>query len=152
MEKEMNLTISRIRVEINHLQENSISLAGDKLVIFTIPDNIINELKDFNLPTIHMVLEVILFYSSYMGRTLEIEEMLHAYLEQYLDQEELYSLIQTVKRSELVDKIEESLSAVYDAIWGILFYGWTLKPGSIDFYNNYDILIRSEKGRSYADL
>lgn len=145
MEKEMNFEISRIRIEIEHLRINNISTTGNKMVMFTIPDNIIKDLSELDLPTIHMVLEVILFYSSYTGRSQEIEDVINAYLEQYVDEYTLYRAIQIVLRKDIVNKLEESLGQVYDAIQAILFCGWTIRPGSINFYENFDILIRSER-------
>lgn len=145
MEKEINLEISRIRVEIEHLKENRVTMAGNDLVIFTIPDEIIDLLSDLDLPTIHMVLEVILFYSSYTGRSSEIEDIMYAYLEQYVDSEALYKAVRLVIDYDLVNKLEAALGQIYDTIHAIVFCGWTIKTGSINFYNNYDILIRSEK-------
>lgn len=146
MDKEMNFEISRIRLEIDHLTVNKVSLAGNEMVIFTIPNEVIDVLSDLDLPTIHMVLEVILFYSSYTGRSSEIEDVMYAYLEQYLDQALLVKTIRIVINNDLVNRLESSLGQVYDAIHGILFCGWTIKPDSINFYNNYDVLIRSERG------
>ena len=101
---------------------------------------------DLDLPTIHMVLEVILFYSSYTGRSSEVEDVMYAYLEQYLDQTLLIKAVRIVVNNDLVNRLESSLGQIYDAIHGILFCGWTIKPDSINFYNNYDVLIRSERG------
>ena len=56
MDKEMNFEISRIRLEIDHLTVNKVSLAGNEMVIFTIPNEVIDILNDLDLPTIHMVL------------------------------------------------------------------------------------------------
>lgn len=146
MDKEMNFEISRIRLEIDHLTVNKVSLAGNEMVIFTIPNEVIDILNDLDLPTIHMVLEVILFYSSYTGRSSEIEDVMYAYLEQYLDQTLLIKAVRIVVNNDLVNRLESSLGQIYDAIHGILFCGWTIKPDSINFYNNYDVLIRSERG------
>ncbi len=146
MDKEMNFEISRIRLEIDHLTVNKVSLAGNEMVIFTIPNEVIDVLSDLDLPTIHMVLEVILFYSSYTGRSSEIEDVMYAYLEQYLDQTLLIKAVRIVVNNDLVNRLESSLGQIYDAIHGILFCGWTIKPDSINFYNNYDVLIRSERG------
>ena len=146
MDKEMNFEISRIRLEIDHLTVNKVSLAGNEMVIFTIPNEVIDILNDLDLPTIHMVLEVILFYSSYTGRSSEVEDVMYAYLEQYLDQTLLIKAVRIVVNNDLVNRLESSLGQIYDAIHGILFCGWTIKPDSINFYNNYDVLIRSERG------
>lgn len=146
MEEEMNLEISRLRTEIEHLKTNKVTMAGNDLVIFTIPDEIVDTLAELDLPTIHMVLEVILFYSSYTGRSAEVEDMLYIYLEQYLDQALLIKATRLVVNNDLVNRLEAALGQVYDVISGILFCGWTIKSGSINFYNNYDILIRSERG------
>ena len=146
MDKEMNFEISRIRLEIDHLTVNKVSLAGNEMVIFTIPNEVIDILNDLDLPTIHMVLEVILFYSSYTGRSSEVEDVMYAYLEQYLDQALLIKAVRIVVNNDLVNRLESSLGQIYDAIHGILFCGWTIKPDSINFYNNYDVLIRSERG------
>jgi len=145
MEKEMNFEISRIRLEIEHLKTNRISIAGNKMVMFTIPDEIIKDLSELDFPTIHMVLEVILFYSSYTGRSQEIEDIMYAYLEQYVDSHTLQLAVRIITQKDIVNKLEESLGQVYDAIQAILFCGWTIRPGSINFYENFDILIRSEK-------
>ena len=149
MEKEMNLEISRIRVEIEHLKENRVTMAGNDLVIFTIPDEIIDLLSDLDLPTIHKVLEVMLFYSSYTSRLYEADEVLYAYLEQYLDTEALYKAIKIVIDNDLINKLEESLFDVYDIAKGIFFYGWTIKKDSVNFYESYDILVRSERTRDF---
>lgn len=146
MDKEMNFEISRIRLEIDHLTVNKVSLAGNEMVIFTIPNEVIDILNDLDLPTIHMVLEVILFYLSYTGRSSEVEDVMYAYLEQYLDQTLLIKAVRIVVNNDLVNRLESSLGQIYDAIHGILFCGWTIKPDSINFYNNYDVLIRSERG------
>ena len=146
MDKEMNFEISRIRLEIDHLTVNKVSLSGNEMVIFTIPNEVIDILNDLDLPTIHMVLEVILFYLSYTGRSSEVEDVMYAYLEQYLDQTLLIKAVRIVVNNDLVNRLESSLGQIYDAIHGILFCGWTIKPDSINFYNNYDVLIRSERG------
>ena len=75
--------------------------------------------------------------------------MLYAYLEQYLDTEVLYKAIKIVTDNDLISKLEESLFEVYDIAKGIFFYGWTIKKDSINFYDSYDILIRSERTRDF---
>ena len=87
-----------------------------------------------------------MFYSSYTGRSSEVEDVMYAYLEQYLDQALLIKAVRIVVNNDLVNRLELSLGQIYDAIHGILFCGWTIKPDSINFYNNYDVLIRSERG------
>lgn len=145
MENEMIFEISRLRLEIDHLQKYNLSLAGNDMVIFTIPDSVIELLSDLDLPTIHKVLEVILFYSSYTGRSLEIDEVLLTYLDEYVDQEMLIKAIGIVQYRDVVNKLEEELGQIYDLLKGVLFCGWTINKSSINFYENYDILIKSEK-------
>ena len=147
MDTEMNFEISRIKTEVIHLQQNGVLEYGEQYVIFTIPESIIKLLSELDLPTIHKVLEVMLFYSSYTSRMYEADEVLYAYLEQYLDTEVLYKAIKIVTDNNLINKLEESLFDVYDITKGIFFYGWTIKKDSINFYESYDILIRSERIR-----
>ena len=149
MDTEMNFEVSRIKTEVIHLQQNGVLEYGEQYVIFTIPESIIKLLSELDLPTIHKVLEVMLFYSSYTSRLYEADEVLYAYLEQYLDTEVLYKAIKIVTDNNLINKLEESLFDVYDIAKGIFFYGWTIKKDSINFYESYDILIRSERIRDF---
>ena len=149
MDTEMNFEISRIKTEVIHLQQNGVLEYGEQYVIFTIPESIIELLSELDLPAIHKVLEVMLFYSSYTSRMYEADEVLYAYLEQYLDTEVLYKAIKIVTDNNLVNKLEESLFDVYDIAKGIFFYGWTIKKDSVNFYESYDILVRSERIRDF---
>ena len=149
MDTEMNFEVSRIKTEVIHLQQNGVLEYGEQYVIFTIPESIIKLLSELDLPTIHRVLEVMLFYSSYTSRLYEADEVLYAYLEQYLDTEVLYKAIKIVIDNDLINKLEEALFDVYDIAKGIFFYGWTIKKDSINFYESYDILIRSERVREF---
>jgi hypothetical protein len=127
----LNFEISRIRTEVIHLQQNGVLEYGEQYVIFTIPESVIRLLSELDLPTIHKVLEVMLFYSSYTSRLYETDEVLYAYLEQYLDTEVLYKAIKIVTDNDLINKLEEALFDVYDIAKGIFFYGWTIKKDSI---------------------
>lgn len=149
MDTEMNFEVSRIKTEVIHLQQNGVLEYGEQYVIFTIPESIIKLLSELDLPTIHKVLEVMLFYSSYTSRLYEADEVLYAYLEQYLDTEALYKAIKIVTDNDIINKLEESLFDVYDIAKGIFFYGWTIKKDSINFYESYDILVRSERIRDF---
>ena len=106
MDTEMNFEVSRIKTEVIHLQQNGVLEYGEQYVIFTIPESIIKLLSELDLPTIHRVLEVMLFYSSYTSRLYEADEVLYAYLEQYLDTEEKKKARKIVIYNDVKKKLE----------------------------------------------
>lgn len=144
----MNFGLKAISDDIELLHLSSMSLPGNKVSIMTIPDNIIDKLSTLQLPTIHHVLEVILFYLCYHSRSSEIDSLFYSYLQDEYTDDTIINICKIVEQNALVLALEVFIGGDdnYDFLeYNVLFCGWTIDKKSYSFFDNYDIILKSEK-------
>lgn len=144
----MNFGLKSIADDVELLRSADVTVPGNKMSIMTIPDHIIDKLNTLQLPTIHHVLEVILFYLCYHSRSSEIDSILYSYLENEYSDETIMKVTHLVEQKAIVAELEAAINSDdnYDFLeYSILFCGWTMDKKSYNFFDNYDIILKSEK-------
>lgn len=139
----MNFGINEIDKTIRDCKELELVDKSDKGLIITLPEDIVNLFNDYSFPTIHNMLEVLLYYVTYTNRIIELDNYLYYLLgEEHISDVTLYKLISIIEEHNVTNRINDILrDKVNNPLNHIYFAGWLLNKKNVNFYTSFDLII-----------
>lgn len=139
----MNFGINEIDKTIRDCKELQLVEKSDKGLIITLPDEIVNLFKEYSFPTIHNMLEVMLYYITYTSRVIEFDNYLYNLLsEDHMSDVTIINLISIAEQYDVVNRLDTFLkSNVENNFSNIYFAGWLINKKNVNFYTTFDFVI-----------
>lgn len=141
----MNFGIKEIDDTVNSLLEIYVVEKGNKGLILSIPDDIIDAFKDFPYPTIHNLLESLLYYITFTDRLIEFDVYMYRFLEECDDITDIIiiDIISNIYNYKVVERLTEYILefSITNSIKEKLFLGWLLPRNNLNFFTSFDFIL-----------
>lgn len=140
----MNFGLQKIKDTVKDYKELDLIDKGDKGLIISFPEEIINLFKDYSFPTIHHTLEVLLYYSTYTQRIIELDNYMYYLLgDEHMTDITIVKLMMIIEENDLINKTIDLINKqIKDKILGnIYFSGWLLQKSNLNFYTTFDFVV-----------
>lgn len=142
----MNFGIEDINKTIRDCKELNLIDKSDKGLIVTLPDEIVNLFKDYSYPTIHNILEVLLYYVTCTSRVIEFDTYAYYLLgEEHMTDVTIIGLNSIIQNHDVVNIIDDFIkeNAGDNTFSNQYFAGWLINKNNVNFYTAFDFIILS---------
>lgn len=140
----MNFGIRKIGKMIKDCKELELIDKSDKGLIVSLPDEIVDLFKDYSFPTIHNMLEVLLYYVTYTCRLIEVDAYLYNLLaEEHMTDVTIVKILSIIEQNNVVNKLNDFIeeNTVNDKYNKQYFAGWLISLNNVNFYTTFDFVI-----------